>query len=49
LMRERNDSVKKSACRFKDVVSAPPLGKISAPTGEIFRAHGKVKIATGEK
>ena len=48
-MRERNDSVKKSACRFKDVVSAPPLGKISAPTGEIFRAHGKVKIATGEK
>ena len=31
------------------VVTASPSGKICAPTGEIFRAHGKVKIATDEK
>ena len=31
------------------VVTASPLVKICAPTGEFFRAHGKVKIAGGEK
>jgi hypothetical protein len=32
-----------------DVVTASPSGKTCAPTGENFRAHGKVKIATDEK
>jgi len=32
-----------------DVVTASPSGKSCAPTGENFRAHGKVKITADEK
>jgi hypothetical protein len=43
-----SDFLRVSWC-IMGVCSASPSGKICAPTGEIFRAHGKVKIASDEK